>query len=279
MLPPLQINSIRRWLPLADLTKPMTNEQIEKLDYFDKTQLYHNVYINKTYNEIPKALRQLYIADGGLEIVKATISNAHIKDPYEIAKLIKALNPGKPQTLQEVYARAEYLANLCDTSVKKILESNIFNTHDFIPQMNDSTIKETLSNKTTGMLVPLTSSDYTPAGDDDTPTPTPGPTPSGDGEENKIYFMVEDNEIICDTSFNDVIAKLPKLPEAELILDEASDYQNILNISCGYNAAKTEINFNFIRLYDTEIKFFTIHYTGVGISIEENTFVISNGGA
>ena len=73
--------------------------------------------------------------------------------------------------------------------------------------------------------------------------------------------------------------ELPKLPEAELILDEASDYQNILNISCGYNAAKTEINFNFIRLYDTEIKFFTIHYTGVGISIEENTFVISNGGA
>ena len=265
---------------MADLTKPMTNEQIEKLDYFDKAQLYHNVYISKTYNEIPKSLRSFYIADEGLAIVKATISNAHIKDPYEIAKLIKALNPGKPQTLQEVYARAEYLANLCDTSVKKILESNIFNTHDFIPQLDDNALKETLANKTTSMPVQLKPSDYTPAGDDDTPTPTP--TPSGDGdyaEENKIYFMVEGNEIICDTSFDNVIAKLPKLPEAELILDEASDYQNILNISCGYNAAKTEINFNFIRLYDTEIKFFTIHYTGVGISIEENTFVISNGGA
>jgi len=266
---------------LANLTKPMTNEQIEKLDYFDKVQLYHNVYIGKTYSEIPKALRPLYSADGGLEIVKATISNAHIKDPYEIAKLIKALNPGKPKTLQEVYARAEYLANLCDTSVKKILESDIFATRDFIPQLDAAALKETLTNKTTGMLVPLKPTDYTPS-QDDTPAPTPGPTPSGSGdyaEENKIYFMVEDDEIICDTSFNDVIAKLPKLPEAELILDEASDYQNILNISCGYNAEKTKIDFNFIRLYDTEIKFFTIHYTGVGISIEENTFVINNGGA
>jgi hypothetical protein len=27
----------------------MTNEQIEKLDYFDKAQLYHTVYYNKTY--------------------------------------------------------------------------------------------------------------------------------------------------------------------------------------------------------------------------------------
>lgn len=265
---------------MANLTKPMTNEQIEKLDYFDKVQLYHNVYMNLPYESIPRALRSFYIADGGLEIVKATISNAHIKDPYEIAKLIKALNPGKPQTLQEVYARAEYLANLCDTSVKKILESNIFNAHDFIPQLKADALKETLSNKTTGMLVPLKASDYTPSKDDD-PTPTPGPTPSGGdyAEENKIYFMVEGNEIICDTSFSDVIAKLPKLPEAELILDEASDYQNILNISCGYNAAKTKIDFNFIRLYDTEIKFFTIHYTGVGITIEENTFVINNGGA
>lgn len=266
---------------MADLTQPMTNEQIEKLDYFDKAQLYHNVYINKTYNEIPRALRSFYTADGGLEIVKATISNAHIKDPYEIAKLIKALNPEKPQTLQEIYARAEYLANLFDTSAKKVLESGIFNTHDFIPQLDSDVIKETLSNKTTGILVPLKPTDYTPS-KDDSPTPTPGPTPSGDGDyanENKIYFMVEGNDIICDTSFNDIIAKLPKLPEAELILDEASDYQNILNISCGYNAAKTEINFNFIKLYDTEIKFFTIHYTGVGISIEENTFVISNGGA
>jgi hypothetical protein len=258
----------------------MTNQQIEKLDYFDKAQLYHNVYINKTYFQIPSALRCFYIADGGLEIVKATISNAHIKDPYEIAKLIKALNPEKPQTLQEIYARAEYLANLCDTSVKKVLESDIFNTRDFIPQLDAAVLKKTLTNKTTGMLVPLKPADYTPADDDDTPTPGPTPSSGGDyAEENKIYFMVEGNDIICDTSFNDVIAKLPKLPEAELILDEASDYQNILNISCGYNAAKTEINFNFIRLYDTEIKFFTIHYTGVGISIEENTFVISNGGA
>ena len=251
----------------------MTNDQIEKLDYFDKAQLYHNVYINIPYESIPRALRAFYIADEGIAIVKATISNASIKDPYEIAKLIKALNPSKPQTLQEVYARAEYLANLCDTSVKKILESNIFNTHDFIPQLKPEVLKETLANKTTGMLVPLKSTDYTPSGDD---------TPSGGGdyaEENKIYFMVEGNEIICDTSFNDVIAKLPKLPAAELILDEASDYQNILNISCGYNAAKTQIDFNFIRLYDTEIKFFTIHYTGVGITIEENTFIISNGGA
>lgn len=258
----------------------MTNEQIEKLDYFDKAQLYHNVYINKTYFEIPSSLRTFYTADGGLEIVKATISNAHIKDPYEIAKLIKALNPEKPQTLQEIYARAAYLANLCDTSVKKILESNIFNTRDFIPQLNSEALEATLVNKTTGMLVPLKPSDYTPSSDDDTPSPTPTPGGGGDyAEENKIYFMVEGNDIICDTSFNDVIAKLPKLPEAELILDEASDYQNILNISCGYNAARTEINFNFIRLYDTEIKFFTIHYTGVGIIIEENTFIISNGGA
>ena len=264
---------------MANLTQPMTVEQINQLDYFEKAQLYHNVYYNKTLYEIPVPLRSFYNLDEGLSIVKATISNAKVKDPYEIAKLIKALNPAIPRTYQEIYARAAFLADICDTSVEKILKSDIFNTRDFIPKLDAVALKEVLNSKTTGMPITLKREDYTPSQDDEEQGGG-GSTPSGDyATEDKIYFIVENQEIICDKTFDEVIAKLPKLPEAELILDSASDYQNILNISCGYNAAKTEINFNFIRLYDTEIKFFTIHYTGVGITIEENSFVIDNGGA
>ena len=259
----------------------MTNEQIEKLDYFDKAQLYHTVYYNKTYSEIPKSLRIFYTADAGLAIVKATISNASIKDPYEIAKLIKALNPSKPQTLQEIYNRAAYIANLCDTSIEKILRSDIFNTKDFIPKMSEEKIKETLKNKNIGSLISLEKEDYTPSQDDD-PTPTPTPIP-GEGDyatEEKIYFTVDSNfQLKCSKTYQQVISTLPKLPSAELILDSSSDYQNILNISCGYNEEIGQLDFNFIQLYDTTIKMFTIHFKAVGITIEENSFIINNGGA
>ena len=258
----------------------MTDEQISRLDHFEKAQLYHNVYYNSSWASLPIALRPYYTADDGLAIVKATIANASIKDPYEIAKLIKAINPSKPQTLQEVYARAAYLANLCDTSVEKILRSDIFNTRDFIPDLTETAIKTTLANKTTGMLVPLKASDYTPSQDDDEGGDTPTPVPGGDSDyadENKIYFTVENESVVCDTAFDDVISKIPKLPAAELVLDTINDSQNILNISCGYNESANRIDFNFIRIYQDSLELFTIHYARSGITIESNSVVISGG--
>jgi len=138
-----------------DLTTPMTDEQISRLDYFEKAQLYHNVYLNKTYDELPKALRSFYLDDPGLRLVKSTIQNANMKEPYEIEKLIKALAPSKPQTHQEIYNRALYLANVCDTSVEKILHSGMFGWHDFIPAMTNDVIEDILTNKNTGLLKPL----------------------------------------------------------------------------------------------------------------------------
>ena len=46
---------------MPDLTKPMTDEQIAILDYFEKAQLYHNVYLDKGYYELPKALRVFFV--------------------------------------------------------------------------------------------------------------------------------------------------------------------------------------------------------------------------
>ena len=252
---------------MANLNIKMTDAEIAKLDYFEKAQLYHNVYYKETFFNIPTALRSFYTADEGLSLVKATISGSRIKDPYEIAKLIKSLSPSTPQTHQEIYTRALYLANVCDTSVEKILRSGIFNTKDFIPKLDEEAIQSVLKNKTTGALVPLKQSEYEPSEDDD-PTPSPTPTPSV--EEDKIYFSIQNGDIICDTPYQDIIAKLPKIPAAELILDAANNYQNVLNISCGYNETNSIIDFNFIQMYDTTIKFFTIHYGLNDISIEEN---------
>ena len=255
----------------VNLNAPMTDEEIKLLDYFEKAQLYHNVYESKTYYEIPVALRKFFTEDQGLQLVKATISSANIKNPYEIARLIKSLAPSKPHTHQEIYGRAAYLANVCDTSIEKILRSNLFYYSDFIPQLKEDSIKEVLNGGTAGLPIPLESEEYTPAPVDPTPTPTPT-----EGEK-KIYFSKENNNIVCDTAYSDVIADLPKLPEAEFVLDANSDYQNILNISCGYNEISGLVDFNFIQTYEDTIKFFTIHYGSSSITMEENVLNIEGG--
>lgn len=259
---------------MPDLTQPMSNEQIEKLDYFDKAQLYHNVYINKKYSEIPKALRSYYTADEGLSIVKATISNASIKDPYEIVKLIKALNPSMPQTYQEIYTRAAYLANLCDTSIEKILRSTIFNTKNFIPNLNEDVIKAVLSTKTIGALIQLIPSDYTPSPDsEETPS-----SYSDFANETKIYFtLTQDGNIVCNKPFSYIKLKTPQLPAAELII--LGENNNVQNINYTTSWVDIAAYYVFTQVYDNIIKMYIVKYESNGnIEIEESELII-NGNA
>ena len=268
---------------MPDLTKPMTDEQIAFLDHFEKAQLYHNVYIDKKYDELPRALREFYTDDPGLRLVKSTIHSANIKEPYEIQRLIRALKPSKPQSHQEIYVRAQFLADVCDTTVEKILRSKLFSICDFIPDLSEDAIEDIIKNKNTGLIVPLDNEEYTPSpdqggsGSGDEPTPT---IDTGDyGDEKKIYFTQNGTTISCDTEFDNVIANLPKLPAAELVLDAANDYQNVLDISSGYNTEQQIIDFNFFQMYGTTVKIFTIHYTKNGITMEENTISINGGQA
>lgn len=259
---------------MADLTKPMSDKQIERLDYFEKTQLYHNVYMETPYATLPKGLKSFYNKNSGLVYLQSVLNNSNLQDPYEIAKLIQALKPAKPQSLQEVYARARYLADVCDTTIDKILRSTIFNVQDFIPQLSEERIQEALKNGVTG-AVPTAikkSTDYTPA-----PEEPSGETViiTGDyTDENKVYFTVSGTLVTCNKSFSDVIASLPKLPEAELILNAMEDYQNISSITCGYDASSETIHFNFIQIYNAAIKLYTIHFSALNIALEESNFII-----
>ena len=261
---------------MADLTKPMNNAAIQKLDYFEKSQLYHNVYINTPYSELPVLLRRFYNEDSGLIYLQSVLTNSNLQNPYEIAKLIKTLEPAKPHTLQEVYNRAKYLADVCDTTVDKILRSEVFNNQDFIPQFTEEKIQEILKKRVTGAPTAIGIGDYTPA-----PTPTPSggsETPvTFDGDyaaENKIYFTIDNMEVKCNKTFSEVISKLPKLPDAELVRNAIDDYQNISNIACGYDSSTGTVHFNFAQIYTTNIKLFTIHFSATGITMEENNFMI-----
>lgn len=260
---------------MANLNVPLSYAEIEKLDYFDRAQLYYNVYRNYEYKNLPTQLRKFYTEDEGLELVKAVLINSDLKNPYEIVKLIKALNPAMPQTLQEIYNRALYLADVCDTSVEKILRSNLFKEKNFIPELNESAIRQVLALKNLGTITPLKKEDYTPA----PVTPDDGGSSGGniDGDyanENKIYFTVNGSTVKCDTPFDKVIEKLPKLPDAELIRNSLDDYQNISNIACGYDEFTSTVNFNFAQIYSSTIKLFTIHYSLSGATLEENEFMI-----
>jgi len=262
---------------MADLTKPMSDAAINQLDYFDKAQLYHNVYMNIPYDEIPTPLKKFYNEDPGLIYLKSVLMDSNLQNPYEIAKLIKALKPAKPQTLQEIYNRAKYLADVCDTSIEKILRSDLFNSQDFIPQLTEENIVKTLKNGALGNPVTLKPDDYTPApsGGDDSGDDPVTPTIEGDyADENKIYFNANGDSITCNKSFSEVISKLPKLPDAELVRNAADDYQNISNIACGYDPTTATAHFNFAQIYTTNILLFTIHYSASGIIMEENEFMI-----
>lgn len=264
---------------MANLNAPMTETAINKLDYFEKAQLYHNVYVDIPYNQLPQSMKKFYSEDPGLTSVQSVLMNSNLQNPYEIVKVINALNPEKPQTLQEIYLRAKYLADVCDTTVEKVLRSNIFNTLDFIPQLNEDTLKKVLKGTTLGNPIPLTENDYTPApkptpsGDDGGETPVP--IPSGDyADENKIYFIVNDSNVTCETPFEKVIEKLPKLPDAELVRSAGEDYQNISNISCGYDETNKTVHFNFAEFYSNSIKLFAVYYSTTGVSLEKNDFMI-----
>lgn len=258
---------------MVNLNAPMTDAQIALLDHFEKAQLYHNVYLNTAYEDLPKLLKEFFTDDPGLRLVKSTIQSANIKEPYEIQRLIRTLNPSKPQTYQEIYVRAQFLANVCDTSVEKILRSKIFSVNDFIPDLKEDALTAVLNTKTTGFLVPLKSSEYTPSQDQggssgDIPTPTPA-------EDSKVKFTVNGTTVTCNKAYDEIVEYLPDLPEAEMILDSLNDYQNVLNVSCGYNQPDGRADFNFIQLYGTTIKFYTIHCTASAFTLEENTVVIN----
>lgn len=261
---------------MADLNAPMSNDSIKKLDYFEKAQLYHNIYINVPYAQLPASLRSFYSEDPGLIYLQSVLMNSNLQNPYEIAKLIQSLKPEKPQTLQEIYIRARYLADVCDTTVDKILRSNIFNVQDFIPQLTEDKIKEVLKKTVTGNLIPLNAGDYTPAPEPVTPGGDTPITIEGDyADESKIYFTVDGLSITCNKTFSEVINKLPKLPDAELIFSAIDDYQNISNINCGYNTDTKIIDFNFIQMYGNSIKLYTIHFSALNITLEENNFIIN----
>lgn len=268
---------------MADLTNTMSNEQIDRLDYFEKIQLYYNVYRETPYNQIPPALRKFAIQDDGLLLVKSILANSPIQNPYEIAKLIKAINPVPPATLQEVYQRAVYLADVCDTSVENILKSDIFNTKNFIPQLDEEILDETIKNGNMGLPITLDNEDYTPSPDsgdssgDDTPIPGPTPSISGDyAEEKKIYFNYSNNNVTCSTTYADIVAMSPKLPAAELIIKNSSGTQNIDNISCDYDNNEGAIYFNFIHFDKDYIKLHSICYTSNSLTIDENNLIIDS---
>ena len=261
---------------MPDLINHITDEEIRNLDYFDKARLYHNNYLNVKYSELPQPLRIFRTEDNGLKVMKALVTNQNIKYPYTIIKLLKIIEPDSPLTHQQIYNRALFLADLCDTTVSKIIKSKLFNTRDFIPDLTDEAIKDILESKGTGSVKELKSDEYTPWVDPTPPTP-PTPGPGGDyADEEKIYFFEEGNNYRCNKTFEQVIAKLPKLPAAELVYDSTQDYKNILDISSGYDSSTRTANFNFIQMYEDNIELFTIHFSAEGIEMEKNSLIISN---
>ena len=78
---------------MANLNAPMADAQIQKLDYFDKAQLYHNVYLNYTFNQLPVALRSFYTDDPGLTIVKAILGNSFSYSPRSLRLFFEATEP------------------------------------------------------------------------------------------------------------------------------------------------------------------------------------------
>lgn len=262
---------------MNNLNEPMSNIEISKLDNFEKIQLYHNVYYNIPYNQLPSELKKIFSEDEGLTLIKSVLMYSNLQNPYEIAKLIKALNPAKPQTLQEIYDRALYLADICDTSVEKILRSNIFNVKDFIPQVNENIIKKILINKNLGSPTTLYSDDYTPSEDSSSSSDDTIIDNGSYKEEKKIYFIFENNSITCSENFNSLLEKLPKLPEAELIIKNNNIYQNITSTSCYYNEESTYIDFDFMQSFNNNLKIFTIHYTPQSIILNEKDLIINAG--
>jgi hypothetical protein len=141
--------------------------------------------------------------------------------------------------------------------------------------MNENIIKKILTNKNLGFPIALYSSDYTPS-EDSSSDSTIIDTGSYK-EEKKIYFIFENNLITCSENFNSLLEKLPKLPEAELIIKNNNIYQNITSTSCYYNEESIYIDFDFMQSFNNNLKIFTIHYTPQNIILNEKDLIINAG--
>ena len=147
---------------MADLTKPMSAAAIKKLDYFEKAQLYHNVYSKYAYKDLPYELKTFYDTDNGLKAIQAIASTGSIQDPYTLVHLLRVLMPEMPKSYQHIYKRAEFLADMCDTSVENILRSRLFLAENFIPDMVTGEIDKIIKTKGTGTYIPIEEGSYTP---------------------------------------------------------------------------------------------------------------------
>lgn len=256
---------------MANLNTPLTDAEIRNLDYFDKARLYHNVYINYKYSSLPAELKQFRLEDNGFKVVQGIIGGQNIKEPYAIVKLLKVLEPENPKTYQQIYRRAAFLADLCDTTVSKIIKSGLFDTYNFIPKLNSDVAQFIINSKGAGTVQELKASDYTPY------TPDEGGGGSTDTESHVVFSMGTNNALTCDTAFDKVVEKLPDIPAAELVYNAENDYQNITSISSGYNRARNCVDFNFIRMYEDTLELLTVHYSATRLTYEINELVINGG--
>ena len=252
---------------MKNLYSPMPEQEIEQLDLFEKIQLFNNVYKLYPFNKIPSALKKIYLQDAGLINLQSVLFGSNLQDPYEISKIIKLLNPAKPKTLQEIYNRAKYLADICDTSIKKILLSDFFHVQDFIPKLTDEALSIIFQNGSLGLPIPLKITDYTPTSDDSEQS-------SDSTNKNEIYFTISNDNIQCNTPFEKVIENLPKLPKAKIIKNSDENYQNMFNTSCNYDLNTLTAYFYFIKIENSLIKIFIINYSQQELTFKEYNLII-----
>ena len=259
---------------MADLTKPMTAANIKKLDYFEKAQLYHNVYQNYQYKDLPFDLKTFYDTDNGLKAVQAIASVGSIQNPYTLQHLIRTLTPEMPRSYQQIYQRAAFLTDMCDTTIRNILESKMFFIENFVPEMNETEINRVINTKGTGTYIPVEEGSYTP-------DPDAGKGGGGGGgdfaEEEKVYFYYNTTTGVCtcSKSFTELLSKVPKLPAAEILFDSTMRHNNVVNISCSYNTDNDSLEFNFIQVYDYKMTLYQVIYTTEGCTIDSGELIIA----
>lgn len=259
---------------MADLTKPMSAASIKKLDYFEKAQLYHNVYQNYEYKDLPFELKTFYDTDNGLKAVQAVASTGSIQNPYSLVHLIRVLSPEMPRSYQHIYQRASFLADMCDTSIRNILESKIFYIENFIPNMEIDKIDKIINTKGTGTYIPLEEGEYIP-------DPDAGGGGGGGGgdysDEEKVYFYYDTNtgSCTCSKTYSELINKVPKLPSAEILFDSSMHHNNVVNISCSHNSVNNNLEFNFIQIYDYKMTLYQVIYTPDGCTIDSGELILS----
>lgn len=254
----------------------MSDADIRKLDYFEKAILFHNVYIDYKYEDLPYSLKAFYSLDSGLLTVQSIAKNGNIQDPFALLNIIERICPEKPRNFQQVYARAAFFADMCDTSIIKILQSRFFEPMDFIPNMTDEKIQEVIKTKGVGTYIPLTPADYTPS-DIQPPPPGQGGGGGGDGdyaEEEKIYFYYDGTSCTCNKKYCDLFSKLPKLPAAELIYTNDERYNNIVSIAHRYDETNQVISYFFFHIYDSHAEMIQVDFNGATIEVNVNPIVL-----